>query len=360
VYDSREVLAVGAELKSAFCITKGHFAYLSQHIGDMGTLETQRAFERALEHMLRLFRVAPAQVVCDLHPGYHSSRWAAEYAERMGVPLLRVQHHHAHVAALVAESGLALDTPAIGIAFDGTGYGTDGAIWGGEALLVRGREFERFEHLHYVPMAGGDASIRTPARAALSYLRAAGIGWDSNLACVGAFTSAELSLLDKQLERRVNCADTSSMGRLFDAVSALIGVRQKVTYEGQAAIELESLCGAGAERCYPLPPDPGPMLRCIAEDLRAGVSREEIAGVFHETIAQWVAALAREARSRTGVNLVGLTGGVFQNLTLLRRAAQLVRDDGFELLTHRLVPANDGGLSLGQAVLATIAGRDTL
>ena len=360
--ESPSILAVGAELKSTFCIAKGHFAYLSQHIGDMGTLETQRAFERALDHMLRLFRVEPVRVVCDLHPGYHSAHWAAEYAQRKGLELQAVQHHHAHVASLIAESALPLETPIIGIAFDGTGYGTDGAIWGGEVLIVRGNTFERFAHLGYVPMAGGDASVRTPARTALSYLRAAGIPWDTDLPCVAAFTPSDLKLLERQLERNLNCLETSSMGRLFDAVSALIGVRQRVSYEGQAAIELESLCeGRRAHPYSAATLDPAPLLQAVIEDLRAGMPREQIAAAFHETIAQWIVNISRQARENTGLNRVGLTGGVFQNLTLLRRAVELLRTQAFEVLTHRIVPANDGGLALGQAALAILAhGRDTL
>jgi hydrogenase maturation protein HypF len=351
--DGLSLLAVGGELKATFCLTKGHFAYLSQHIGDMGTLETQQAFERALDHMLRLFRVEPERVVCDQHPGYQSARWAEEFATRRGIPLRKVQHHHAHVSSLVAESGLPLDTPVIGIAFDGTGYGSDGAIWGGEVLLVHGTEFARFAHLSYVPMAGGDASIKTPARTALSHLRAAGIPWDADLPCVAAFDAVQLRVLDRQMERGLNSVPSSSMGRLFDAVAALIGVRQKVTYEGQAAIELESLCGSAHGRIYQAPAfDSGALLRAIVKDLRAGIPREEIAAGFHETVARWVGEIAVQARMESGVNRVGLTGGVFQNITLLRRSVELLRIAGFEVLVHRIVPANDGGISLGQAVLA--------
>jgi hydrogenase maturation protein HypF len=352
--EADSVLAVGGELKSTFCITKGHFAYLSQHIGDMGTMETQQAFERAQDHMLRLFRVEPKRVVCDMHPGYQSVHWAEEYARKRGIPLLKVQHHQAHVASLIAEAGLPLETPVIGIAFDGTGYGTDGTIWGGEALLVHGAAFERFAHLRTIALAGGDASIKTPARAALSHLRAAGIPWDADLPCVAALDAVEPRVLDRQLERGLNCVDSSSMGRLFDAVAALIGVRQRVSYEGQAAIELESLCGPRA-RVYPSSLlDAGPLLRAIVDDLRGGVARDEIAAGFHEAVARWVGEIAVLGRERTGLNLVGLTGGVFQNVTLLRRSVELLRADGFRVLVHRVVPANDGGLALGQAALGIL------
>lgn len=355
------VLAVGAELKSAFCITKGHFAYLSQHLGDMGTLQTRRAFERALDHMLRLFRVDPCRVACDLHPAYLSSEWALEFGAKHGLPVIAYQHHHAHVASLLADAGLSPETPVIGVALDGTGYGSDGSIWGGEFLLVRGVEFRRFAHLRNVSLSGGDASIQVPARAALSHLRAAGIDWDAELPCVAAFSPAELRVLDRQLERGLNCVPSSSMGRLFDAVSALLGVRQRVSYEGQAAIELESLGTTGTMRHYSasIVPgstvilDPAPLLREMIADVRAGLCRSEIAAGFHGTVAEWVRQVCRMARSETGLQLVGLTGGVFQNLTLLRLSVDLLRADGFDVLIHRAVPANDGGLSLGQAVLAS-------
>ena len=354
------ILAAGADLKSTFCVTKGHFAFVSQHLGDLGNLETGEAFERALGHLLHLFRVEPARVVCDMHPGYRSTAWATEFARRRGIPLLKVQHHHAHIAALIAESALPPSTPVIGIVFDGTGFGTDGAIWGGEVLLARDGEFERFAHLRYVPLAGGDASVKMPARTALSHLRAAGIAWDSDLPCVAAFSSIELGVLDRQIARGFNCVDSSSMGRLFDAVSALLGIRQRVTYEGQAAIELESMSAVGPGRGYPaiIVPgrpailDPAPLLCGILEDLRAGVAREEIAAGFHDAVACWVIAICKMAREETSVNLVGLTGGVFQNVRLLRRTMDTLRANDFEVLVHRTVPANDGGLSLGQAALA--------
>jgi hydrogenase maturation protein HypF len=346
-HETRAVLAVGADLKATFCLTKGHYAYLSQHIGDMGTLETQEAFERALEHMLRLFRVTPERVVCDLHPGYLSSLWARRFGRERGIELVEVQHHHAHVASLVAEAGLPMETAVIGVACDGTGYGTDGKIWGGEVLLASGRAFERFAHLPYVALAGGDASVKTPARTALSYLHAAGLAWDDDLPCVQTFSATERSVLKRQLERRLNCVDSSSMGRLFDAVAALIGVRQRVSYEGQAAIELEALCGEET-RSY----DFDTLLPGVIEDLRAGVPATQIATGFHDAMARWVLDRCLEAHHASGLSRVALTGGVFQNMTLLTRAAALLRQANFEVLTHRRVPANDGGLALGQAYLA--------
>jgi hydrogenase maturation protein HypF len=356
------ILAVGAELKSTFCITRQPFAYVSQHIGDMGTLETQQAFEKALNHMLTLFRVEPERVICDLHPGYQSSQWAEQFAKLRGVPLLKVQHHHAHVASLLADAELPFETPMIGITFDGTGYGTDGAIWGGEVLIVRGLEFERFAHLQYVPLAGGDESVRTPGRAALSHLHAGGISWDADLPCVNHFSSIELGVLSRQLERKLNCVLSSSMGRLFDAVASLLGVRQRVNYEGQAAIELEFLASTGTPRSYPTSIaegepviiDPAPTLRLILEDLHASIPKQDIAAGFHEAVANWILSISVLARERKNLNVVGLSGGVFQNMLLLKRTTYLLRKSGFKVVVHRAIPPNDGGLSLGQAALASL------
>ena len=350
-----DVIAVGADLKCTFCVTKGPFAYLSQHIGDMGSLRTLRAFERALDHMMRLFRVTPERAVCDMHPGYQSARWAAEFANQRGIQLIKVQHHHAHVASLLAEHEVPAETPVIGVTFDGTGYGTDAAVWGGEFLIARGQEFERFAHLRNISLAGGDASVKSPARTALSHLRAAGIPWDSDLACVSEFSPTELRVLERQLERGLNCVPCSSMGRLFDAVASLVGVRQHVSYEGQAAIELEALCEPSG-RDYPSfaeDGDPKPLLQAIMKDVRAGVHHSQIATGFHDAIAKWVLAICLQARERTGLNLVGLTGGVFQNTVLLRRSKQHLTEAGFNVLVHRKVPANDGGLALGQARLGS-------
>jgi hydrogenase maturation protein HypF len=274
-------------------------------------------------------------------------RFGREFARTRGIELIEVQHHHAHAASLLADTGLPLETSVIGVAFDGTGYGLDGKIWGGEVLLVQGLHFERFAHVPYVPLAGGDASVKTPARTALSHLRAAGLPWDGDLPCVRAFTPSELKVLDRQLERGLNCVDSSSMGRLFDAIAALIGVRQRVTYEGQAAMELESLCGE-ATRHYNF----DTLLPGIIEDLHAGVPTAQIATGFHDAIARWIFDRCLDARDASGLTLVALTGGVFQNTTLLRRSVSLLRATGFEVLVHRKVPAHDGGLALGQAYLA--------
>ena len=350
-------LAVGAELKACFCLTRGRYAYMSQHIGDMENLETLDAFEQALEHFQTLFRIRPERVVCDAHPGYLSARWARDYAQKKGLPLVAVQHHHAHAVALMAEHGLAEDAAILAFAFDGTGYGTDGAIWGGEALKVGYDVFERVAHLKYVPLPGGDSAIRHPARVALAHLWAAGIEWSADLPCVRACAPVELRVLRRQLETGSHSVPSSSMGRLFDAVAALMGLRDKVTYEGQAAIELEALCSQdGVESGYPVifertEFDVAPMWLALLADWRAGVQPADMAARFHLTVAEIILHYSRRAREEFGLETIGLTGGVFQNVYLLRLASQALTGAGFHVLTHRLVPPNDGGIALGQAAI---------
>ena len=343
------VLAVGGELKSTFCLTRDDNAYLSQHIGDMENLETLAAFEHAFAHLRALFRAEPERLVCDLHPNYLSSRWAAGYAAEKRLPLIRVQHHHAHLASVTAEHGCG--GRLIGVIFDGTGYGTDGAIWGGEILCGGFDGFERLMHLKYVPLAGGDASIRRPLRMALAHLWSAGIERDVNL------TPVELRILRRQLETGMNCVPTSSMGRLFDAFAALLGVRETVSYEAQAAIEMEAMCeGVAIDRGYRFAIeggvfDPAPVFKSALNDLRCNVPRTEIAASFHHAAAELVLRCCESARERTGINTIGLSGGVFQNTTLLKLVTAALARQEFEILTHRKVPTNDGGLALGQAAI---------
>ncbi|HQZ22624.1 MAG TPA: carbamoyltransferase HypF [Thermoflexales bacterium] len=356
------VLGVGGELKATFCLTKGEYAYLSQHIGDMENLETMQAFERAFDHFSALFRARPEHIACDLHPGYLSTRLAREMAQKRDVPLIQVQHHHAHIASVMAEHNLGPTERVIGIALDGTGAGTDGAIWGGEVLIASYASFERFAHLKYVPLPGGDAAIKRPYRAALAHLFAAGIAWDEDLACAQACPPAELRVLRQQLERNLNCAPTSSMGRLFDAAAALIGIRQTVSYEAQAAIEMESLAGDLDENGYAfgierqpddtLIVDPAPMWNALITDIRMGVPKPALIAWFHAGVADLILKLARRAREETRLSTVALSGGVFQNTLLLGMAVRRLRDEGFTPRVHRRVPPNDGGLALGQVAVA--------
>ncbi|MCO5198292.1 MAG: carbamoyltransferase HypF [Anaerolineae bacterium] len=349
------VLAVGGELKATFCITKEDYAFMSQHIGDMENWETLVAFEAAVDHFRHIFRMTPTLIAYDRHPGYLSARWAQQYAGDAAV--VAVQHHHAHIASVMAENGHGGARPVIGFSFDGTGYGDDGAIWGGEVLLADYRGFERVSHLRYIPLPGGDAAIKRPYRTALAHLRAAGVDWDTALSPVAACSVVEQGVLAQQLETGLNCVPTSSFGRLFDALAALAGVRQVVTYEAQAAIELEALAAPGITSRYTFALmdgffDAAPVIREVATDVVAGVSAEIIAAKFHNAIIDLIVNLSLQLRTQTGLNSVALSGGVFQNATLLKLVIAALEESDFDILTHRLVPPNDGGLALGQAMIA--------
>jgi len=354
-FESPQILATGGELKATFCLAAGRDGFMSQHIGDMENLETLDAFTRAVEHFTDLFRIEPELIAADLHPGYLSTKWA----EQQSLPVVKVQHHHAHVASVMAEHGVL--EPIIGFSFDGTGYGTDGTIWGGEVLVANYEGFERAGHLKATPLPGGDAAVKHPAKMSLSYLHTAGIPWSADLPPVSALPDTERALLTTQLERGINTVPTTSMGRLFDAVSAIAGVRQTVTYEAQAAIEFEALIDAAeggaygfaiSERDDLLVVDPAPVLHSIVDDVGAGESTGAIAARFHRSVAAMIVETAERVRKQTGLTTVGLSGGVFQNVTLTHATRSALIERDFEVLIHRLVPPNDGGLALGQAVIA--------
>jgi hydrogenase maturation protein HypF len=346
-FDVVPSIAAGGDVKNTFCLGAGGDAWMSQHIGDMGSVETLAAFERSVQQFEDVYRVRPERVVADSHPGYTTRRWSERRAR--GSPVL-VQHHHAHVASVMVEHGLPFGQRVLGFAFDGTGYGSDGAIWGGEVLLAGYDSCERVAHLRYVPLPGGDAAIRKPYRTALAHLRAAGVPWSEDLAPVVAAGPAELRVLERQLERGVQCVPTSSMGRLFDAVSSLVGVRQVATYEAEAAIELEAVAEPHVhEPCgYRLGLDPGPMLHAMVADLRRGEPVGRIAAGFHVAVAQLVADVVRSS----SVDVVALCGGVWQNALLLHLARARLAEQAVTVLTHRIVPPNDGGLALGQLVVS--------
>ncbi|MHA6780956.1 carbamoyltransferase HypF [Pseudonocardia saturnea] len=368
------VLAVGGELKNTFCLTDGRLAFCSAHVGDMGTLETLRAYERAVGQLTGL-RARPQRLAADLHPSYRTRAWAEDHAGDR--PLDLVQHHHAHVVSLLAEHGR-LGEPVVGVAFDGTGYGVDHTIWGGEILLLGpdSHRFVRAGHLAPVLLPGGDAAVRHPRRMALSHLHAGGVAWDADLPPVAACDDAERRLLASQLASGTGCVPTTSTGRLFDAVAALLGVRQTVTYEGQAAMELEALAASAelqeghlhARRWHEggLPAlrmgvadgvlDPAPVLRGLVAGLRAGVPVPVLALGFHIAVADAVAEVVTCVSS--GVRLVGLTGGAFQNVLLLRLARQRLLEAGCTVLVHRVVPPNDGGLAVGQAAVSVLRALD--
>ncbi len=349
-------LAVGGDLKNTFAVADHKYAWLSQHIGDMDDIATLAAFDSAEQHLEALTGVTPQVVVADSHPGYRSTMWARRNAGAR--PVRSVQHHHAHIAAVMAEHGLDGSSHVLGFAFDGTGYGPDGAIWGGEVLLADYKGYQRLARLKYVPLAGGDVSVLRPYRMALSHLWAAGLAWDPDLAPVRACAEDERRVLLHQLETGLGCAPTSSMGRLFDAVSSLAGVRQTVAYEAQAAIELEGMsrdCDSGATAYTfdidngesPAVIDPAPVIAAVIADARAGVPRGVIGARFHRAVAELVVELAGAGGGRT----VALSGGVFQNALLLRLVLRALRDKEFDVITHRFVPPNDGGIALGQLLV---------
>lgn len=353
------LLATGGELKNTFCLVRDDYAFLSPHVGDMENYETLCSFEEGVAHLEHLFRVQPEALVCDAHPDYMASRYAREHAAREGLPLVAVQHHHAHVAAAMAEHGLSGEQPVIGLAFDGTGYGDDGAIWGGEFLIADYTGYERTAHLRYVPLPGGDLAVREPWRMALAHLRAAGLPWADDLTPVSFGRERGdhyLEALDNQIERGLNAPATSSMGRLFDAAAALAGVRMMVNYEAQAAIEFEALVDEAESGIYPLDYangliDPAPAWAALLQDYRSGVEIGRIAARFHNGVVRLVGDVCRQLRDDRGLNEVVLSGGVWQNVALLRRTAALLEQEQFIVYTHRLVPTNDGGLALGQAII---------
>lgn len=370
------ILAVGGELKATLCLAVGDRAIMSQHVGDVGNLETLEAIEQAAEHLLRLFTAEPVAIAADLHPGYLSAEWAGRFAAGRGIPLVRVQHHEAHVASLLAEHyGAALPpegSVCLVACFDGTGYAAlpaaanpGGLIRGGEFFVARADGMHHLAHLAPFPLPGGDAAIRHPWRTALALLHTAGLPWDERLPAVQAASAAERRLLRQQLDRSLACIPTTSMGRLFDAVAALAGGPPSVTFEAEAALMLES-CAArgpwpGRERYAfdlkagvdgrPLLIDWRQLVAAVVRDILAGTPREAIAVGFHGAVSRMIDAVRRWLELEAPA-VVGLTGGVFQNATLVECTAATLRAAGCDLLLHHLVPPNDGGLALGQALLA--------
>jgi len=355
----RPVLACGAELKNTFCLAKQSRAFISHHIGDLENAETLRSFTEGIEHFRRLFEIDPRVVAHDLHPEYLSTKYAVELA---GVDLQPVQHHHAHVASCLADNDA--DGPVIGVAFDGTGYGTDATIWGGEFLVADLASYQRGGHLAPVPMPGGAAAIRQPWRMAAAYLDASCPGAAADRLDVMRRNRARWPAVVAMASRGVNSPMTSSAGRLFDAAASILGVRDAINYEGQAAIELEQLAEpgetgaypAGIEEGHPFRVRGGDLVRAIVDDLGAGTAAGVIAARFHHGVAALIEAGCLLLRERTGLGTVALSGGVFQNTLLLNRTVSRLEARGFAVLVHSRVPCNDGGISLGQAVIA--AARD--
>ncbi|HKF46765.1 MAG TPA: carbamoyltransferase HypF [Terracidiphilus sp.] len=368
--DARPLLAVGGHLKSVFTLARGRFAYQSQHLGDLENVTGLDFFRESLAHLMRTFEVEPQAVVHDLHPGYLSTVWAKQWAEEHKLPLIAVQHHHAHIAACMAEH--AIDGPVIGLSLDGTGYGTDGQVWGGEVLIARLDSFERFAHFEYVPMPGGDAAVRGPWRMALGALHVAGFDVESEqmLALLGT-SHSEARVLKRMIERRINSPMTSSLGRLFDAVAAVTLGRRIVDYEAQAAIELEGIAvnerdrfeqgtyvpelhEAGEDSSCKAVIRTEKMWQAVLDDIWRGVPASRISARFHAGIAEGLINAAGNARIETGVNVVVMSGGCMHNRRLSRLLLAGLEEEGFQVLQQRRVSPGDGGLSYGQAVVAAV------
>jgi hydrogenase maturation protein HypF len=361
----RPILAVGGQLKVTFALGRGKQAFLSHHMGDLEYYEAYQAFVKDVSLYEELFAVRPECLVHDLHPDYVTTRFARERAERLVCSVLSVQHHHAHMASCMAEHGLTENV--IGVTFDGTGYGTDGTVWGGEFLIGDYSNFRRAAHLRSVAMPGGEQAIREPWRMALAYLDDAGI---DNSPLKARLLQKERQTIERMLLRRLNCPLSSSAGRLFDAVASLAGVRDRVTYEGQAAVELEWLATQEtSEPSYPfaieipaipnaddgpLVIDTRPLIHAVADDATRQISAWLIARRFHTTLVEIVAQVCDRLRSATGLNVVVLSGGVFLNRLLTAETCARLQENRFHVYRHELVPPNDGGLSLGQLAIAAV------
>jgi hydrogenase maturation protein HypF len=359
---SRQILGCGAEEKNTFCLTRDKFAFVSQHIGDMENMETLEHFINTIDLYKKLFRIEPEIIAHDLHPEYLPTKFAKEQAsQNANIKLVGVQHHHAHVASCMADNGL--EGPVIGVSCDGTGYGTDGYIWGGEFMVADYRQFTRTAHLEYLPLPGGALAIKKPYRIAIGYLCALGIDIDEKLPFLENIDPAEIDIIKNQIEKSINTPLTSSLGRLFDAVAALIGLRGIIDYEAQAAIDLEMLAMTAGDEVgfYPFATvEQGDLtiiklhdlLAAIIKDISGAVPGPVIAARFHNTIAKIILDLCQPISKQTGIEKVALSGGVFQNRLLLRKAAVLLKSADLKVYTHRQVPCNDGGISLGQVVIA--------
>jgi len=361
-----DLVAAGGDLKSAVGLAREDRVVLSQHLGDAVHPETLSAMTAAAEHLVELFRAKPAAIVADLHPGYLSAGWARRVAADRGIPVIGVQHHEAHAVALAVDICWPLEgraaRPLLVACCDGTGYGSDGTIWGGEFFVIESATIRRVASLREFVLPGGDACVRRPWRTALGLLHAAGISWDDRLPCVQAAPAAEREVIHRQLERRVQCVATSSLGRLFDGVAALLGVAQENRYEAEAALRLETLAAAAAPTSGPgvavvettdmVRVDWRPLVHWLVDRWLAGDPPAGLAARFHEAIAEMVVAVAARLRPHGCGEAVGLTGGVFQNGLLVSRTSEHLRRAGFEAACHHAVPPNDGGLAVGQLAIA--------
>jgi hydrogenase maturation protein HypF len=364
-FETPPLLAVGGHLKNVFALARGRSVYQSQHLGDLENLTGLEFFKHSLDHLMHTFEIEPRSVVHDLHPGYLSTTWAKQWAAERGLPIHAVQHHHAHVAGCMAEHGLT--GPVIGLSLDGTGYGTDGRIWGGEVLIARLSGFERFAHLEYAPMPGGEAAIREPWRMALGALHTAGFDVASpEISSLVGASSKDARLLLRMMERSINSPLTSSCGRLFDAVAAVVLQRRVVDYEAQAAIELEGiaidepdvsgyateLIDGDFERGRPALIRVVQLWSELLADLDSSMCKERVAARFHAGIAAAFVQAAVRARAGSGAKQVVMSGGCLHNRRLARLLREGLHAEGFAVYQHLRVSPGDGGLSYGQVVVA--------
>ena len=352
----RQILACGAELKNTFCLTRGYSAFISHHIGDLENLETLRSYSEGIQHYKQLFHLEPEVVAYDLHPEYLSTKYALGLESLAGK--IGVQHHHAHIASCMADNGI--EGEVIGVAMDGLGFGTDGRMWGGEFFVADFSTAERVGHLDYIPMPGGAKAIREPWRMAAVYLQQV-FGDDFatlDLPFVADMDKKAWLTLKSMIAAKTNCPETSSMGRLFDAVSSLLRLRDATNYEGQAAIELEQITDPDCREHYEFKVAPNGVIRAdevirsAVSDLLDGVPAPIISAKFHLAVVHLIVNIATSIRADRHLNRVALSGGVFQNVFLVRAVGKALREAAFEVFTHSRVPANDGGISLGQAMIA--------
>jgi hydrogenase maturation protein HypF len=373
--EAPSVLAVGGELKNTICLLKGDRAFLSQHVGDLENMETMEFFEECIDHLTRILEIEPVAIAHDLHPDYLSTQWAKEQED---IPLIAVQHHHAHIAACLTENGR--DEKVIGLSLDGTGYGDDGCIWGGEVLVSDLVSYGRAAHFDYRPMPGGAVAIKEPWRMGVAYLYEIFrndredkkniedfLRWLNELSVFQNIESDRVSGIVRMIRNKVNVHDTSSLGRLFDGVAAMIGLREKVAFEGQAAMELEMAMGDTArswnwDEAYnfaireieeKMLISPDAVVLKVTEDMRDGVTAGDISFRFHAGLVNLYSQICKKLRDRTNINVVALSGGCFQNRFLLENIIRVLEEAEFEVLTHSQVPTNDGGIALGQAVVAS-------
>jgi len=352
-----KVLATGSGLKNTFCLTRDKYAFMSHHIGDLENLESLSAFETSIMHYKKLFRIQPDCFACDLHPDYLSSKYAQKRSQAENKPLIKIQHHHAHLAACLADNNYSTDEPVIGLCFDGTGLGTDKSIWGSEFLLGSFLGYQRLFHLKYTPLPGGDQAVIQPFRIALAHLWVSDIEWSNDLKPVMYINPEQRAVLEEQIKQKINTPLTSSMGRLFDAASSLLGLRQIVNYEAQAAIELEGVADKNEKGFYPVSIDgesinTAPLWIAFIDDLRKKIPASIISSRFHNSIVEFSMQICNKIRMEYGCKTIALSGGVWQNRLLLIKSITRLESLGFNVLVHSRVPTNDGGIALGQAVIA--------